>query len=276
MADTVYGVRSYTCSDKTKRPVKKKMDNEKLEKRNSSQRRLYITLDNIDEIFSQNEDKYPVCYDLIFNLIQGKVTKYFNGRSYDRKKELSFDCMNVLYSTLKRKLLRMKDTQGLLNPPPVLFFYLSQFFRYVELVVFSVVHYGSQDLKYFVQETETVITDDILHDNIESLIDFYDDGWVDDTESIDGEKNNFLQDDTVENIEKIMLDNSSNIKVCIEKNKYLNDKEKNVLLKIYRNSYSPFGSNSLTKRDNEILKSIQDRMKNDPSLLKDLEEILNA
>ena len=45
MSDTTYGVRSYTCSDKTKRPVKKKMDNEKLEKRNSSQRRLYITLD---------------------------------------------------------------------------------------------------------------------------------------------------------------------------------------------------------------------------------------
>ena len=265
---TTYGVRSYTCSDKTKRPQKKQVDQAKLEKRNSQQRRLYINLDNIDEIFSQNEDKYPVCYDLIFNTIQGKVTKYFNGRSYDRKKELSYDCINVLYSTLKRKLLRMKDNQGLLNPPPVLFFYLSQFFRYIDLVVYSVVHFGAMDLKYIVQEPEDFNTDDILQD--QNL--YFDDFLTNQLNNNQSEEKLIDQEDLEINLE----DNSNHIKQCIENNKFLNEKEKNVLLKIYKNSYSIFGCNLLTKRDNEILTSIQNRIKEEPELLKDLEEILDA
>ena len=262
MAETLYGVRSYTCSDRTKRPQKTKIDQQKLEKRNANQRRLYITLENIDEIFGNNEDKFPVCYGLIFNLIQSKVTKYFNTRSYDRKKELSYDCMCVLYSTLKRKLLRLKDQQGLLNPPPVLFFYLSQFFRYIELVVFSVVHFGTQDLKHIVQEPETFQTENVLFENLDDTFNI--DSFIEQSEeqpSID-----------VEDLE----DNSENIKKCIETNPLLNDKEKNVLLKIYKNSYSEFGCFSLTKRDNEILSSIQQRIETDPNLLKDLEDILNG
>lgn len=268
MAETTYGVRKYTCSAKTKRPQKGSQNLEKLEKRNSTQRRLYITLDNIDEIFSENDDKYPVCYALIFNTIQGKVTKYFNGRSYDRKKELSYDCMNVLYSTLKRKLLRMKDAQGLLNPPPVLFFYLSQFFRYVELVVFSVVHYGQQDLKYMVQEPEDFAIDAMQGEE---------DGFI----SKDEMDDYILDPKTLLNDDKVMLetedtDNSDRIKKCIDSNKLLSDREKSVLFRIYKNSYSSFGSKALTNRDNEVLIGIQNRLKNDPALLKDLEEILNA
>lgn len=268
MVDTIYGVRKYTCSDKTKRPQKGKQNLEKLEKRNSTQRRLYITLDNIDDIFSANDDRYPVCYDLIFNTIQGKVTKYFNGRSYDRKKELSYDCMNVLYSTLKRKLLRMKDNQGLLNPPPVLFFYLSQFFRYIDLVVYSIVHFGSLDLKYIVQEPENFNTEDVLQDQT-----FYFDDLLNDETS-----NKCFEESMIEpeSIELDSQDNSDNIKHSIENNKYLNEKEKNILLKIYRNSYSTFGCSLLTKRDNEILISIQKRLQEQPDLLKDLEEILYA
>ena len=269
MVSTTYGVRSYTCSDKTKRPQKVKVDQDKLEKRNTQQRRLYITLDNIDEIFSQNDDKFPVCYDLIFNTIQGKVTKYFNGRSYDRKKELSYDCMNVLYSSLKRKLLRLKDNQGLLNPPPVLFFYLSQFFRYIDLVVYSVNKHGTQDIKYLVQEPENFNTDDILQDQITYFNEYIE-------QQIDTE--NDTPEEMIENnsLEVDLSDNSDNIKQCIESNKFLSDKEKNVLLKVYKNSYSAFGCNLLTKRDNEILLSIQNRLKEDPGLLKDLEEILYA
>lgn len=265
-----YGVRSYTCSDKTKRPQKKQVDQAKLEKRNSQQRRLYINLDNIDEIFSQNEDKYPVCYDLIFNTIQGKVTKYFNGRSYDRKKELSYDCINVLYSTLKRKLLRLQNEKKELNEiPPVLFFYLSQFFRYIDLVVYSVVHYGSLDLKYIVQEPENFNTDDVLQEQIT-----YFDDYLDEQINIKNEENEEKID--LNSLEAELEDNSNHIKQCIENNKFLNEKEKNVLLKIYKNSYSAFGCNLLTKRDNEILISIQNRIKEEPELLKDLKEILDA
>lgn len=264
MADTIYGVRNYNCSDKTKRPQKVQLDNEKLEKRNTSQRRLYINLDNIDEIFSNNDDKWPVCYDLIFNTIQGKVTKYFNTRSYDRKKELSYDCMVVLYSTLKRKLLRMKDNQGLLKPPPVLFFYLSQFFRYIDLIVYSVVFHGTQDTKFIVQEPENFHTDDILFDN------YNDDSFINSL------INEIDESQPIEYIDNNLDDNSSLIKKAIESNQHLSDKEKNVLLKIYKNSYSLFGTTILTKRDEELLKSIQERLDQDPDLLKDLEEILNA
>lgn len=265
---TTYGVRSYTCSDKTKRPQKKQVDQVKLEKRNSQQRRLYITLENIDDIFSNNEEKYPVCYDLIFNTIQGKVTKYFNGRSYDRKKELSYDCINVLYSTLKRKLLRMKDNQGLLNPPPVLFFYLSQFFRYIDLVVYSVVHFGAMDLKYMIQEPENFNTDDVLQDQ-----NIYFDDLLNNQLLNESLEENMIE---AESLEIELQDNSGHIKYCIENNKFLNEKEKNVLLKIYKNSYSAFGCNLLTKRDNDVLISIQKRLQQEPNLLKDLEEILYA
>lgn len=276
MVEKVYGIRKYTCSDKTKRPQKNPLDLKKLEKRNSSQRRLYITLDNIEEIFSQNDDKYPVCYDLIFNTIQGKVTKYFNTRSYDRKKELSYDCMNVLYSTLKRKLLRLKDNQGLLNPPPVLFFYLSQFFRYIDLVVFSVVHYGTIDTKYMIQEPDDFKTDDVLN---EAVSDYFEDEEniysTEDKDTLDAvDKNDYSTD--LDDIEYIFDDNSYKIKNCIETNSLIDDKEKKVLLKVYKNAYSLFGSNSLTKREVEILDSIKQRLLSEPELLKDLEEILHA
>ena len=273
---TTYGVRNYTCSEKTKRPQKKQVDQIKLEKRNTQQRRLYVSLENIDEIFSNNNDKYPVCYDLIFNTIQGKVTKYFNGRSYDRKKELSYDCMNVLYSSLKRKLLRLNDEKQESDCaiPPVLFFYLSQFFRYIDCVVFSVVYYGARDLKYIVQEPENFNTDDVLRDN-SFYLDDYINAYVNENEN----ENEINDDENIidkNDLDFIFEDNSDNIKICIEANKYLSDKEKKVLLKIYKNSYSSFGRNSLSKRDSEILLSIQNRLKEEPELLKDLEEILDA
>lgn len=264
MANTLYGVRSYTCSEKTKRSQKGPVDQKKLEKRNSNQRRLYISLDNIDRIFSNNNDEFPVCYDMIFNTIQGKVTKYFKTRDYDRKKELSYDCINYLYSVLKRKLLRMKDQQGLLKPPPVLFFYLSQFFRYIELVVYSIVYFGTQDLKYIVQEPENFKTDDILTENSnydDELLNSYIEHPEEDTYTLDDELRDNYKDE---------------IKKCIETNESLNNKEKNILLKITRNCYSDFGYAPLTKKDTELLLSIQNRIKENPELLKDMQEILNG
>lgn len=245
-----FGVRTYTTSEKTKRPQKVKLDDTKLQKRNANQKRLYITLDNIDEIFSNNEDKFPVCYDLIFNTIQGKVTKFFNTRNYDRKKELSYDCINYLYSVLKRKLIKMQQSNP--NQKPTLFFYLSQFFRYIELVVYSVTFYGTRDQKIMVQQPEEFDTDEVYNEETVE----YDEYFV---ETID--------DNT---------DNSELIKQAIENNSFLLDKEKNLLFKIYKNAYSPTSNYVLNKKDSELLVALQERMKKEPELLKDLEAILNG
>lgn len=254
MVETAYGVRNYTCSNRTRRAQKNQLDSDKIEKRNARQRKLYITLDNIDEIFSANE-RWPICYDLIFNTIQGKVTKYFNVRNYDRKKEVSYDCINKLYSILKRKLLTMKQNQGLLNPEPVLFFYLSQFFRYLDLIVYSTVFHGTQDQKYQIQEPDAFKTDDVLvESNSEDIYDI----------------KKYIGEVDIEQ------DNSESIKNCIEQHEDLTNSEKNVLLKIYKGAYSKFGQFSLTKKDNEILESIHKRIADQPDLLKDLEDILNG
>ena len=248
MGETAFGVRSYTCSEKTKRPQKTQLDSEKLEKRNSRQRTLYISLENIDEIFSDNE-RWPVCYAMMFNLIQGKVTKFFKTRSYDRKKELSYDCMNRLYSILKRKLLKLKETTS----TPVLCFYLSQFFRYIELVVFSTVVYGTQDCIYMIQEPENFKTEDVLN-NYLSIDSFICAGYE--------------PEDTV--------DCSDKIKECIETNDKLDKKEKLLLLKIYKKAYSFVPNVLLTKRETDMLNILKLRMEYEPDLLNGLEEILDG
>lgn len=273
MVETSFGIRNYTCSDRTKRPSKSKIDLEKVEKRNTNQRRLYITLDNIDEIFSDNET-YPVCYALIFNTIQGKVTKYFKTRSYDRKKEVSYDCMNRLYSILKRKLLKQKETV----PNPTLFFYLSQFFRYIDLLVYGTVYYDTQDYKIMVQEPEDFKTEDVLNKN-----DYYsndDEIYEKVQKSItedESENSEFRLSDYYISPEDIEDDTSNKVKYCIENNEKLDNKEKNVLLKLYKKAYSPLNNNcTLTKRENEILNILQLRIEYEPDLLGDLEGILNA
>lgn len=260
MAETAFGIRSYTCSDKTKRPQKGKVDIEKIEKRNSRQRRLYITLDNIDELFSNKyEDKWPVCYDMMFNLIQGKVTKYFSTRSYDRKKEVSYDCMNRLYSILKRKLIKQQEE----NKNPCLFFYLSQFFRYIDLLVFSTVFYDTQDYKYFIQEPEDFNNDDVLRDdNKES--------------EVREEKQLEFNFDSYSTDEIIKVDNSAEIKLCIENNHKLEPKEKTLLLKLYKRSYLPISNFSLTKKEEELLNIIRHRLDYEPDLLNNLRSILDA
>lgn len=246
-----FGIRAYTTSEKTKRPQKTKLDEAKLQKRNSNQKRLYITLENIDEIFSNNNDKFPVCYDLIFNTIQGKVTKFFNTRNYDRKKELSYDCINYFYSVLKRKLLKKQQEEP--KQKPVLFFYLSQFFRYIELVVFSVTVYGTRDQKIMVQQPDEFDTDDVFNEETVEYDEYF-----------------------VENMDDNIVDNSESIKMAIENNKFLLDKEKNLLFKIYKSAYSPISNYTLNKKDSELLVALQERMKREPELLKDLEVILNG
>lgn len=246
MSEFLYGSRKYVTSDKSKRPQKNELDSDQIAKRNSRQKKLYITLDNIDEMFSKNDDKFLISYDFLFNLIQGKVTKYFKTRNYDRKKELSYDCMNRLYSVLKRKLLRLKDAQGLLNPPPVIFFYLSQFFRYVDLVVYSTIFHGAQDQKYLVQEPEEFNTEDILNEQLDQVV-------------------------FVEEIE----DRSDLVKKFIEESEIFSSKEKKLLYKIYKNSYTKYGG-LLTKKEEECLLELRNKLIDNPELLKELEEICNV
>ena len=288
MSDISYGIREYKCSDKTKRPSKKKIDSEKLERRNSTQRKLFITLENIDEIFSNNE-RWPVCYDMIFNIIQGKVTKYFNTRNYDRKKEVSYDCINRLYSILKRKLLKLEKDDP--TKKATLLFYLSQFFRYIELVVYSTVFYGTQDQKYTIQEPENFSTENVLQNQD---FDYYQ--HEEESEVFSNRKNGKVIDESIEedivneydeNLEKYLenpentvegfiADNSEKIKQCIENNPRLDNKEKAALFRLYRSCYSKYGLSALTKRDQDIIRILSLRSDYEPELLKDLKEILNG
>ena len=136
---------------------------------------------------------------------------------------------------------------------PVLFFYLSQFFRYIELVVFSVTVYGTRDQKIMVQQPEEFDTDDVFNEETTEYDEYF-----------------------VENIDDNIVDNSESIKMAIENNKFLLDKEKNLLFKIYKSAYSPISNYTLNKKDSELLVALQERMKREPELLKDLEVILNG
>ena len=263
MVKTSYGVRNYTTSEKTKRSQKIKVDenlspeekqkqieeilkiqNIENNKRNNIQKRLYITLENIDEMFSEN-DKYPISYSFLFNLIQGKVTKYFKTTYYERKKELSYEALAKLYSVLKRKLLRLNDNRGLLNPKPVLFFYLSQFFRYIDLVVYSIVTYGTLDIKFELQELEDVpLLEEIIQGDNKDL------------------------DVIIETKNKKEL-----VKKCIDNNSNLTPKEKLLIHKIYKTS--SFCGGKLSNRDLEELKLLQEKLQLQPGLLQDLEDICN-
>lgn len=260
MSNTIYGIRQYTCSEKTKRSQKIKVDEnlseeekqkqiaeilkqraEQNEKRNNTQKRLYITLENINEMFSDN-DKYPISYAFLFNLIQGKVTKYFKTTYYERKKELSYTCIVKLYSTLKRKLLKLKEQQE----KPVLFFYLSQFFYYIDFLVFTTVHYGTIDLKFEVQELEDLPL-------IQELV---------------GQNDNYNIDNTIEQYNK-----RDKIKKCIDNNNNLSTKEKALLHKIYKTS--TFMGGNLNSRDKRDLKLLQEKLQLQPGILQDLEDICN-
>lgn len=263
MVKTSYGVRNYTTSEKTKRSQKIKVDEslspeekekqiqeiiqkqtQEINKRNDVQKRLYITLENIDEMFSEN-DKYPISYSFLFNLIQGKVTKFYKTTYYERKKELSYAAIAKLYSVLKRKLLNLNDKRGLLNPKPVLFFYLSQFFRYIDLVVYSTVAFGTIDLKFELQELEDLplIEELIMGDNS-------------DVDAIIEKKNKKEQ-----------------IQQCIDKNPNLTPKEKSLIYKIYKTA--SIGGGKLSNRDLEDLKLLQEKLQLQPGLLQDLEDICN-
>lgn len=247
-----YGIRGYKTSEKTKRPSNKKMTEEEkkeIDKRNSYQKRLYITLENIDEIFSDN-DRFPVNYNFLFNFIQGKVTKTFNTRNYDRKKEISYDCMNRLYSIMKRKLLKIESKRAEGDPQPVLFFYLSQFFRYVNLLVFGTVFWGTRDQKYILQELED-----------SSLIE----------ELINIPLNSTDKDDI-----SIIIDKSkyNDVLKIINENKFLNNREKDLICKIYKSNY--FLDENLSKKDKKDILLLKEKLQLQPGILQDLEDMLHA
>lgn len=286
--ETNYGIRIYRTSERTKRPSKARIDVEKIQKRNDHQRKIYINLENIDEIFSENET-WPISYPLLFNLIQGKVTKFFTTRNYDRKKEVSYDCINRLYSILKRKLLKMQEQEP--EKKAGLLFYSSQFFRYVELVVYSTVYHGTQDQKYTIQEPENFVTENVLQNQ-----DFNYYQYEEESEIFSNRKNGKVMDKSIEDdsikeydedlekylenpentVEGFIADNSEKIKQCIENNPRLDNKEKAALFRLYRSCYSKYGLSALTKRDQDIIRILSLRSDYEPELLKDLKEILNG
>ena len=74
--------------------------------------------------------------------------------------------------------------------------------------------------------------------------------------------------------DKLLEDNSSSIKMCIESNSNLESNEKQALFRLYKSCYSKFGESALTKRDKELINTLRLRLDYEPDLLNDLQEIL--
>ena len=109
-----------------------KLSSELLE-RNKTQKKIKITLDSIDIFFSDNETE-PLNYHFILNLLRQKITLYF-GKTQDfiQKEELAYNCLAKIYSSFKRRLTLLKEQQK--TDPSIkaeLFFYISQFYCYIE------------------------------------------------------------------------------------------------------------------------------------------------
>ena len=144
------GKRDYTISDKCRRPSKASASPDAIRERNRTQKRIYVNLGNIAELFSDN-DSLPLNYGSIRSHIFSKMFKFLPTASLSRKNEATDDCMTILYSTLYRKLRGMKGNVTLFHTPeePELFFYHSQFIRYIELLVYSYCFYNTRDVGMF-------------------------------------------------------------------------------------------------------------------------------
>lgn len=117
---------------KTKQKEVKELSKELVE-RNKTQKKVFINLDNIDTYFGEN-DTEPLSYHFILNLLRQKITVYF-GKTQDfaQKEELAYNCIAKIYSSFKRRLTALEE-QKKTNPDvkAELFFYISQFYCYVE------------------------------------------------------------------------------------------------------------------------------------------------
>ena len=127
-----------------------------------------------------------------------------------------------------------------------MFFYLSRFFRYVDLVAYSTVYYGTEDQKYTVQELEDLpLFDELVASS--------------------GDKD--YEEETTAN------DKRARIKKYIENNTFLTPKEKNLIFKIYRSG--SFMGGALTNKDKTELSLLQEKLQLNPGLLQGLEDICN-
>lgn len=156
------GKRNYTITDKCKRPQKNKVDLKVIQDRNRIQKKIFINLSNIQEIFSENME-LPLNYHIIRSHIFAKTFKFLPTVTMSRRNEVTEDCIIILYSTLYRKLLGKKETKTLFSKSeePEIFFYYSQFLRYIELMVYSYCFYHTRDLNVFVEMPEDVNIFDI-------------------------------------------------------------------------------------------------------------------
>ncbi|MCM1260606.1 MAG: hypothetical protein NC222_06585 [Staphylococcus sp.] len=117
---------------KTKQKEVKEISKELIE-RNKTQKKVFINLKNIDTYFGEN-DTEPLSYHFILNLLRQKITVYF-GKTQDfaQKEELAHNCIAKIYSSFKRRLTALEEQKK--DNPEIkaeLFFYISQFYCYVE------------------------------------------------------------------------------------------------------------------------------------------------
>lgn len=106
---------------------------QELIERNKVQKKIYITPDNIDILFGEN-DTEPLSYYFILNLLRQKITMFFGKtQDFNQKEELAYNCLAKIYSSFRKKLAALEEQKK--TDPNVkveLFFYISQFYCYLE------------------------------------------------------------------------------------------------------------------------------------------------
>lgn len=97
------------------------------------QKKIYINEDNLNIIFGPGKPDDILCYEKILNLCRQKVTKYF-GKTQDfaQKEEISYLTLYRVYAAFRNKLDRLR-AKNVTNGKVELFFYLSQFYSYIDL-----------------------------------------------------------------------------------------------------------------------------------------------
>lgn len=238
-----------------------------LEERNKNQKKVYISLDNVDELFDINKhDKNALCYDKIFNLCQKYITMYMKFTSnFELKKELAYSAICKLYIHFKKTLLKMQNTNP--DKKPELVFYLSQFYYYVHLTARNEIYMYNKKLKnspQFIEFRNDVDYSQPIENYINSLEDI--DSYIPVDEKIVLVSNDFnINNKKIEDFRN--FDNEQNFNQILEKIKcYFTEEEIIIIKDIY------FGN---MKISNKKLFSIKQKLENNKELFNILFNSLN-
>lgn len=178
----------------------KEISKELLE-RNKTQKRVYINLDNIDILFGEN-DTEPLSYHFILNLLRQKITLFF-GKTQDfaQKEELAYNCIAKIYSSFKRRLVILEEEKK--KDPNIkaeLFFYISQFYCYVEHTARNeIILYRSKKRNNTLEYREGVDYTQPLENFIGHDVYDFEDFIVEQENDKETDKNNVIEENEQEN-----------------------------------------------------------------------------